>query len=152
MRRSALRVRRFARVLEFNNPHENERDDLAGIYRRLDRGWNGGREREKDQGRNSTSLFGFVEGHERTKGEEDEDEEEEDSLRWSLPPRECLDPEPSVAESLRDEEEKKSAKEPMPRSVIRVALPCPLTFRGVRTEVERESVATRWKAEGDSVM
>lgn len=72
-------------------------------------------------------------------------EEEEGSLRWSLPPRECLDPEPRAAESLRDEEEKKSAKEPMPRSVIRVALPCPLTFRGVCTEVERESVATGGK-------
>jgi len=68
--------------------------------------------------------------------------EEEGSHRWSLPPRKCLDPEPSAAESLRNEEEKKSAKEPMPRSVIRVALPCPLTFRDVRTEVERESVVS----------
>lgn len=31
MRRSALRVRRFARVLELNNLDEIERDDLTGI-------------------------------------------------------------------------------------------------------------------------
>lgn len=45
---------------------------------------------------------------------------------------------------------KKSAKEPMPQSVIRVALPCPLTFYGARTEFKRESI--RKKAEGQPVM
>lgn len=53
--------------------------------------------------------------------------------------RECLDPEPRAAESPRrdeEEEEEKCEREPM-RSVIRVVLPCPLTFRGVR-KFERE--------------
>lgn len=45
---------------------------------------------------------------------------------------------------------KKSAKEPMPQSVIRVALPCPLTFYGARTEFKRESIAIRKKNRGRS--
>lgn len=133
--KNALRVRHFVRVLELNNPHEIERDDLAGIPSIGTSTGAGMTEESKRRIKAGTRLL-FSASWKDAKGEE-----EEGSLRWSLPPRECLDPEPSTAESLRDEEEKKSAKEPMPRSVIRVALPCPLTFRGVRTEVERESVA-----------
>lgn len=63
--------------------------------------------------------------------------------------RECLDPEPRAAESLRrdeeeEEEEEKCEREPM-RSVIRVVLPCPLTFRGVRKS--RGSCQRRKKGE-----
>lgn len=142
MRQSALRARRFACVLEFSNPHENERDDLDGIPS-IGVSAGAGMTEESEgriKARISTSLFGFVEGRERT------GRRKAGQLGWPLPPRECLDPEPSAAESHRDEEEKKSAKEPMPRSVIRVALSCPLTFRGA--EVERGSPSPPEESKG----
>lgn len=130
----------FAHVLEFNNPHENERDDLASIPSIGVSAGAGMTEESERRIKVGTSLFGFVEGRKRRRKRR-----RRATSAASLPPRECLDPESSAADSLRDEEEKKSAKEPIPRSVIRVALPCPLTFRGVCTEVERESVATGGK-------
>lgn len=105
----------FVRILELNNLHEIERDDLAGIPSigaSIGAGMTEECERRIKAGTRLLFSASWKDAKERG-------EEEASSAGCFL--QECLDPEPSAEKSLRDEEEKKSAKEPMPRSVIRVA-------------------------------
>lgn len=125
--RSDLRVRRV--VLGLNNPHEIERDDLPGISHlsalRPALEW---RKRAREGLKQELSFsFRF---YGRTRMAERRRTVSASCLRESALTL-------SWAQQSLFGTKKKSAKEPMPCNPGRV-LPCPLTFRGTCTEMQKE--------------